>query len=64
MYANEHGEKDDFGFAWLPQLFVELDDGRVVLVLSKIPFNTATLKPDLDEAKKIIEAKLRDIGVL
>ncbi|MEZ0289659.1 MAG: hypothetical protein ABWJ42_01030 [Sulfolobales archaeon] len=64
VYVNEYGEKDEFGFGWLPQLFVELDDGRVILVLSKIPFNTTTLKPDLEEAKRIIENRLREENII
>ena len=51
IYVNEYGDKDEYGMAWLPQLFVELDDGRVVLLLSKIPLTPAH-KPDIDAAVK------------
>lgn len=64
VYVNEHGEKDEYGFGWLPQLFVETDDGKVVPVLTKIPFDPKTLKPDLGMAKKEIEEKLRSLGLL
>jgi hypothetical protein len=64
IYVNEYGEKDEFGFGWLPQLFVEIDDGRVIPVLTKIPFNPSTLKPDLDEAKRQIEKILKENNIM
>ncbi|MGC9147990.1 MAG: hypothetical protein ACP5GI_00880 [Sulfolobales archaeon] len=64
VYVNEHGEKDEFGFGWLPQLFIETDSGEVIPVLTKIPFDPITLKPDLNEAKKQIEKMLREKELL
>jgi len=62
IYAIQYGETDDFGMAWLPQLFVQLDDGSVKLVLSRYPFDPATLKPSeelaLKEARERINAIL------
>jgi len=29
VYAISYGDKDDFGMAWLPQLFLEMEDGSV-----------------------------------
>lgn len=64
MYAIEHGQTDDLGMAALPQLFAELEDGTVKLVLGSYPFDPATTKPDEEqaykEAKKAIEEILRD----
>ncbi len=64
MYAIEHGKTDDLGMAALPQLFAELEDGSVKLVLGEYPFDPATTKPDEEmayrEAKRRIEEILRD----
>ena len=64
MYAIEHGKTDDLGMAALPQLFAELEDGTVKLVLGEYPFNPATTKPDeklaYEQAKKAIEEILSD----
>ncbi len=58
-YAIEHGETDDIGMTWLPQLFAVLEDGTVKLVLSRYPFDPQTTKPDekaaYEEAKKRLE---------
>ena len=62
IYAIQYGETDDLGMAWLPQLFVQLDDGSVRLVLSRYPFDPATVKPSeelaLKEARERINAIL------
>ncbi len=56
VFAVEHGDTDDLGMAWLPQLFAILDNGEVKVVLSKYPFDPKTTKPDeglaLEEARK------------
>jgi len=61
VYAIEHGETDDLGMAWLPQLFAVLDTGEVKLVLSKYPFNPQTTKPDEEAALREAKEKLREI---
>ncbi|MEB3764833.1 MAG: hypothetical protein GSR77_01515 [Desulfurococcales archaeon] len=64
MYAINHGLTDDLGMAALPQLFAELEDGTVKLVLGQYPFDPKTTKPDEEQAyqqaKKAIEEILRD----
>lgn len=59
VFAIEHGETDDLGMAWLPQLFAETENGEIKLILSKYPFDPKTTKPDekmaYEEAKKKIE---------
>lgn len=64
VYAIEHGLTDDLGMAALPQLFAELEDGTVKLVLGTYPFDPATTKPDEEmayqEAKKNIERIVSD----
>ncbi|BAN90784.1 hypothetical protein [Aeropyrum camini] len=64
VFAMEHGDTDDLGMTWLPQLFVQLEDGSVKLVMSQFPFDPATGKSDPDkayeEAKSKVEAIARD----
>lgn len=59
LYAIEHGQTDDLGMASLPQLFAELEDGSVILIMAEYPFDPKTTKPDKElaykEAKKRIE---------
>ena len=63
VFLSEYGKKDDFGMAWAPQLFAELDDGRIVVVLSELPIDPKTLKIDAEEGlRKAIET-LRSQGV-
>ncbi len=62
-YLSEHGELDDLGMPWLPQLLVELDNGEVKPILTKMPISAKTLQPDLDEARRIIEGKLKELGL-
>jgi len=51
LFLTQYGEKDEFGMAGTPQLLVELDDGRILPVLTQrnLPL-TPTLKPDIDKA--------------
>jgi hypothetical protein len=58
VYLIEHGDTDEYGMAWLPQLLVEYDDGSVKLLLSKLPLN-AKFEPDLEEAERIVLSKLK-----
>ena len=62
LYAIQYGETDELGMAWLPQLFVQLDDGSVKLVLSRYPFDPATVKPSEEMAFK--EARERINAIL
>lgn len=61
LFLIEHGETDELGMAWLPQLLAELDDGRIVLLLSRAPFDTQ-LKPDLEKGYDEIMNKIRSLG--
>lgn len=60
VFLIEHGDTDELGMAWLPQLLAELDDGTITLLLSKAPFDSE-LKPDLEKGYEEITAKLRTI---
>ena len=57
ILITEHGDTDDLGMPWLPQLFVELENGNIKLLLSRLPLND-NLQPDINEAKKTILTKL------
>jgi len=50
--------------AWLPQLFLEMEDGSVKLVMSQYPFDPATTKPSdemaLAEARRKVQEILKD----
>jgi hypothetical protein len=64
VYAISYGDKDDFGMAWLPQLFLEMEDGSVKLIMSQYPFDPATTKPSdemaLAEARRKVQEILKD----
>ncbi|MCS7107224.1 MAG: hypothetical protein NZ902_03870 [Acidilobaceae archaeon] len=59
VFAMEHGETDDLGMAWLPQLFARLEDGSVRLILSRYPFDPHSAKPNeqlaLEEARRRVQ---------
>ncbi|MET1128981.1 MAG: hypothetical protein ABWW70_06655 [Thermoproteota archaeon] len=56
----EHGDTDDLGMAWLPQLLAELDDGKIVLLLSRLPLGK-DLNPDLEEAYRAVIKRVNEI---
>jgi hypothetical protein len=58
VFLNMYGDKDEYGMAWLPQLFAEMSDGSIILLLSKMPL-TADHKPDTNRAVTEALAKLR-----
>ncbi len=35
VFVTQYGDTDDLGLTWLPQMFVELDDGSIVKVLTQ-----------------------------
>ena len=39
VFLTEHGESDELGLTWLPQLFAELENGRVVKLLTQPKLN-------------------------
>ena len=61
LYLIEHGDTDEYGMAWLPQLLVELDDGSVRLLLSRLPLNEK-LEPDIEKAEQIVLEKLAELS--
>jgi len=61
MYAMEHGDTDEFGMTWLPQLFAEDEEGKVYLVMSRFPFEEKTGSPDPERAYEEAKARLEEI---
>lgn len=62
VYLVEHGDKDEFGMSWLPQILVELENGDIHWILSQLPLNER-LEPDEEKAIETMLAKLKDLGV-
>ena len=62
VFLSEHGEKDEFGMAWLPQFFAVID-GEVKPILTRLPINEKTLNIDLEKAKQQILEILRNYGI-
>ena len=55
----DYGEKDEFGGVDIPQVFLKLDDGSIVHIMTRVPL-TSKGEPDIDAAvKKIVEAASR-----
>jgi len=48
MFLIEHGDTNELGMAWLPQLLAQTDDGKIVKVLTKPNLNE---KGYLDEER-------------
>ena len=62
LLLTEHGDTDELGMPWLPQILVELDNGETKVVISRLPLNKA-LQPDLGMAKEEALKKLRELGL-
>lgn len=62
VYLVEHGDKDEFGMSWLPQILVELEDSSVHWLLSRLPLDEK-LQPDEDKALSEMLEKLKSLGV-
>ena len=59
VYLSEHGVKDEFGFASVPQIFAEYDDGTIKPVLWEFPL-TEKLKPDISKAKEQVISRIKE----
>jgi hypothetical protein len=62
VYLVEHGDKDELGMTWLPQILVETDDGEVHWLLSQLPLNER-LEPSEEKALEEMLRKLRELGI-
>jgi len=63
VFLINYGETDEFGMAWVPQLLIELENGEIKPILTRMPFDKK-LKPDLEEAYKQCLSKLKELGTL
>ncbi len=61
VYAISHGDTDELNMAWLPQLFAELENGEVKLILSQYPFDPATTQPSEEMALEEARKKIKEI---
>ncbi|AFH42312.1 hypothetical protein FFONT_0322 [Fervidicoccus fontis Kam940] len=60
VFAIEHGVTDELGMAGLPQLFVEMEDGRIAVVLSEVPLDS-NYQPDFEKSKAEVIEKIKNI---
>ncbi|MDT7861041.1 MAG: hypothetical protein RRA45_02310 [Saccharolobus sp.] len=60
-FLADYGEKDEFDMPFLPQLFVDLGNGKIVPVLTKIPFDSQ-FKPDKNAGKEEALKKIKNLG--
>jgi len=63
LLLTEHGDTDDLGMPWLPQLLVQLDNGDIRVVLSRLPLNEA-LQPDVELGLEKARARLKELGAM
>ncbi|ARM76324.1 hypothetical protein [Acidianus manzaensis] len=59
-FLSEYGEKDEFGMSWLPQLFIQLEDGRIYPILTQMPLGS-DLKADPEQGKKEALNKIKSL---
>ena len=59
IYLIEHGDTDEYGMAWVPQLLAEFDDGSIRVLLSQLPLNEA-LQPDYEKALETIVKRAKE----
>jgi len=60
-FLADYGEKDEFGATFLPQLFLETDDGKIIPILTQMPFNPQKLEADPEEGKKQALEKIKNV---
>ncbi|EHP68791.1 hypothetical protein MetMK1DRAFT_00032360 [Metallosphaera yellowstonensis MK1] len=59
-FLSDYGEKDEFGMSWIPQLLLQLEDGRIYPILTQMPFGK-DLKPDPDAGKQEALNKIKNL---
>lgn len=62
VFLIKYGETDEYGMAGTPQLLVELDDGKILPILTQksMPLTDA-LKPDIEKAREIVLEKIKQL---
>ncbi|MET1160620.1 MAG: hypothetical protein ABWW65_06635, partial [Thermoprotei archaeon] len=58
VFLIEHGDTDEYGMAWVPQILAETEDGTITVLLSQLPLDN-TLKPDPTKALEIMMNKIK-----
>ncbi len=60
LLLTEHGDTDELGMPWLPQLLAEFDNGEIKVVLSRLPLNDS-LQPDLGLALEAAKKRITEL---
>ena len=60
-FAIQHGVTDELGMAGLPQIMVELEDGKIVPLLHEIPLDEK-FQPDFEKGKQVILQKIEELS--
>ncbi len=60
LFLIEHGDTDEYGMAWVPQILAEFDDGTITVLLSQLPLNES-LQPDPEKAIEIMLNKVKEL---
>ncbi|ABP96050.1 MULTISPECIES: hypothetical protein [Metallosphaera] len=59
-FLSDYGEKDEFGMSWLPQLLVQLEDGRIYPILTQMPIGK-DIKPDPEAGRQEAINKIKNL---
>ena len=59
-FAINHGFTDELGMAGLPQIMLELEDGKIVPLMNEIPLDSK-YQPDFDKGKEELIRKIRSL---
>lgn len=60
LFLIEHGDTDEYGMAWIPQILAEFEDGTITVLLSQLPLNES-YKPDPGKAIEIMLNKIKEL---
>ena len=60
LFLIEHGDTDEYGMAWVPQIVAEFEDGTYAVLLSQLPLNES-LQPDPEKAVEIMLNKVKEL---
>jgi len=60
IFLTKYGEKDELGGADIPQIFLELKNGKIIHIMTKMPISEQG-KIDEEKAIKILKEKIESI---
>ncbi|RLG80960.1 MAG: hypothetical protein DRO13_02400 [Thermoprotei archaeon] len=60
VFLIEHGDTDEYGMAWIPQILAEFNDGTIKVLLSQLPLDES-LKPDPNKAIEIMMNRIKEL---